>query len=74
MSSGSTQYTVFVNDEPRQVSEMTTVLDIMDTLKLVEIKGVAVALNSSVISKNEWQAKNLIQGDRILIIRATQGG
>jgi sulfur carrier protein len=46
----------------------------MDTLKLVEIKGVAVALNSSVISKNEWQAKNLIQGDRILIIRATQGG
>lgn len=36
--------------------------------------GIAVALNQQVIPKLQWQKTAICPGDRILIIKATQGG
>ena len=74
MSNASTGFTVYVNDEPRQVSCVATLLTVMQELKLADSKGVAVALNAAVLPKSQWQMQVLSQSDRILIIRATQGG
>jgi len=74
MSNASTGLTVYVNDEPRQVSCAATLLTVMQELKLADSKGVAVALNAAVLPKSQWQTQVLGQSDRILIIRATQGG
>ena len=74
MSNASTGLTVYVNDEPRQVSCVATLLTVMQELKLADSKGVAVALNAAVLPKSQWQMQVLSQSDRILIIRATQGG
>jgi sulfur carrier protein len=74
MSNASTGFTVYVNDEPRQVSCAETLLTVMQELKLADSKGVAVALNAAVLPKSQWQTQVLGQSDRILIIRATQGG
>lgn len=38
------------------------------------IKGVAVALNDTVIPKANWSSMTLNQNDQITIIKATQGG
>jgi sulfur carrier protein len=74
MSNASTGFTVYVNDEPREVSRAATLLTVMQDLKLDDSKGVAVALNAAVLPKSQWQTQVLSQSDRILIIRATQGG
>ncbi len=37
-------------------------------------KGIAVALNSSVVPRINWQIQFLKQNDEVLIIKATQGG
>ncbi len=37
-------------------------------------KGIAVAINNSVIPKQEWDQTFINNNDNILIIKATQGG
>ena len=37
-------------------------------------KGIAIAINDNVIPRAEWETKNILQHDNILIIKATQGG
>ena len=37
-------------------------------------KGIAVAVNNSVVPKAEWQKKVLNENYKITIIKATQGG
>ncbi len=37
-------------------------------------KGTAVAVNNSVVSKPEWETFLLKENDKVLIIKATQGG
>ncbi|WP_158962254.1 sulfur carrier protein ThiS [Myroides fluvii] len=37
-------------------------------------KGIAVAVNATVISKSDWSTYLLSEADDILIITATQGG
>lgn len=36
--------------------------------------GMAVAVNESVVTKEKWTEQELEEGDRVEIIRATQGG
>jgi sulfur carrier protein len=37
-------------------------------------RGIAVALNGSVVPRTEWPATQLNPGDNIEIVRARQGG
>jgi sulfur carrier protein len=39
-----------------------------------EMRGVAVALNGEVVMKSKWSQMVLNDGDKIEVIRATQGG
>jgi len=38
------------------------------------VKGIAVALNETIVSKTLWSETHLKPNDKILIITATQGG
>lgn len=37
-------------------------------------KGIAIAVNEKVIPRNEWAIFKLQNNDRVLMIKATQGG
>ncbi len=66
--------TIRLNDEPRTFAGATTVADVLRELGLADRKGVAVAVNNSVVPRAAWPTHALAEGDRVLIIRATQGG
>jgi sulfur carrier protein len=66
--------TFLVNGERRFLAEFPTVARLLDDLRVRELKGVAVALNGAVVPRAEWPARALSQDDRVLVIRATQGG
>jgi sulfur carrier protein len=38
------------------------------------IKGIALAVNDSVVPKSKWAECSLQSGDKVLIVEATQGG
>lgn len=37
-------------------------------------QGIAVAINNKVITKTQWENTRICDQDRVVIIRATQGG
>ena len=66
---------VFVNDEPRDIAQAdATVEALMRVSGLPSLDGVAVAVNDGVVPRPQWTARSLNDGDRVLVIRATQGG
>ena len=65
---------VMVNDAPRQLGAAATVHALVAELGLADRKGVALAVNGSVVPRSAWTTQALADGDRVLVIRATQGG
>jgi sulfur carrier protein len=66
--------TIWVNQEEQQYDASMTLLNLLQQLEKAEKKGIAIAVNNSVIPKNDWQNLQLKNQDRITIITATQGG
>jgi len=66
--------TVFVNSNPIALTTVATLQQVLEEQHLHEQRGIAVAVNNNVIPKAEWQQKTLADNDKIVIIRATQGG
>ena len=64
---------ITINDQPHKTAA-PHLLGLMQELGLVEKKALALALNELVIPQEEWPLTPLAPGDRILLIRATQGG
>jgi len=66
--------TVHVNDQPRPLAAGAVLADLLRELGLAERKGVAIAINDEVVPRSAWTARALADGERILVIQATQGG
>jgi len=63
-----------VNDQPHELTVGAALVDLVGVLGLADRKGVAIAINDEVVSRTGWQERLLIEGDRVLVIQATQGG
>ena len=70
----ATSISVRVNDAPRTFASPLTLQEALQQIGIAERKGVAVAINDSVVPRREWSARPLNDGERLLIIQATQGG
>ena len=65
---------VFVNNELQTVEDNSSLIELMETLTMTTKKGIAVAINNSVVPKTKWSEYLLNSNDKVTIIRATQGG
>lgn len=65
---------VKLNNQTKIFEEQCTVQQLLDQIVPEKQKGIAVAVNKSVIPKINWQSHFLKQNDDVLIIKATQGG
>ncbi len=67
--------TIRVNGENEPLGEQTT-LDALLAEKTADTaqRGIAVALNGSVVPRAAWRATMLRAGDSVEIVRARQGG
>jgi len=65
---------IFVNNEKRDVTDLKTLSELLESVHLNLSKGIAVAINNQVVAKGEWSKALLKENDKITIIRATQGG
>ncbi|MDR0353018.1 MAG: sulfur carrier protein ThiS [Opitutaceae bacterium] len=66
--------TILVNDQPREIASGLTVEELVRDLGLAGRKGIAIAINDEVVPRASWTTRRLASGERVLVIRATQGG
>jgi len=66
---------ITLNGDPVELPERATLSEMMRNLgRDPEEKGIAVALNDSVVRRALWPRTQLSEGDEVEIITAFQGG
>ncbi|WP_431214287.1 sulfur carrier protein ThiS [Puia sp. P3] len=65
---------VSINQQKFQIHETGTLADVLPLLEIQQADGIAIAVNGAVIPRTEWPSCALKPGDRVFVIRATQGG
>jgi len=65
---------IYINNEPRDIAGNPSIADVLTTLDITARNGIAIAINNNVIPRAEWTGHSLRDEDRIMIIKATQGG
>lgn len=66
--------TIFVNDKPTQVENNISIVSLLKSMDIESFQGIAIGINDQVIPQSEWNSKLINENDKILIIRASQGG
>lgn len=64
---------VKINNKTTEIKG-STIYDLIEERGLSEKSGLAVAVNETVITKDEWKDYKLSENDAIIIIRPVQGG
>ena len=64
---------IIMNDTPIEISG-STLNHALSNSGISDLKGLAVAVNETVIPRTTWENFTLKENDTITIIRATQGG
>lgn len=66
---------IHINGITKQFQEETISISTLLTIEaIVQTEGVAVAVNNAVVPKMDWKDFQINNNDKILIIRAAQGG
>ena len=65
---------VLVNNQTIQTPANCTIDSLLPLLGVSDTRGIAVAVNEQVIAKANWYAYELLPEDKIILIKATQGG
>jgi sulfur carrier protein len=65
--------TIIINGEPTDVAEGLTVEQLLKDLA-VPTRGVAVAVDAEVVPRSSWGAFALVDGARVEVLIAVQGG
>ena len=65
---------ILLNDHNLEISETTSLDILLNDLGQDDLRGWAVAINEDVIPRQDFESTFLSEGDRVLLIQATQGG
>jgi len=63
-----------INNEIKTITENISAQQVFELLQIQNTNGYALAINNIVIPKTKWTETLLNEGDKILVIQATQGG
>ncbi len=64
---------IILNGEPREIENNTTVLELLELLKIKE-KVMAVAVNMNIVKKDDWESFTIKEGDKIELLHFVGGG
>ena len=64
---------LLVNDKPHHFPERTTVLRLLEELKL-PTRGIAVEVNQQIVPRDQHTERELADGDRLEIVSLVGGG
>ena len=65
---------ITVNNKQMIVPEGCTVKALCDIMNIKESDGAAIAVGMDVLTPSDYASRQLMEGDKVTIIRATCGG
>jgi sulfur carrier protein len=65
---------IYINDKEFDLIQEQPLSHVLETYALETGKGIAIAINNKIISRANWQDCIVKPNDKIIMIRATQGG
>lgn len=65
---------ISINNKQYPHTENKNLSDLFASLDIIAEKGVAVAVNEEIVPKSEWNNCIIKKQDKIILIKATQGG
>lgn len=65
---------IYCNGKSVAVCENANLHSLLVQTEFVDKKGIAVAVNNSVVTKQNWESYSLSENDKVLVISATKGG
>lgn len=65
---------VFVNDDIKEIPLGSSLHWLLNDIGMEDFSGWAIALNEEVVPYAEIKQKTLGDGDRLILVQATQGG
>ena len=66
--------TIYVNNKACELPAASAITGALQLLNIPPQNGMALAVNSNVIPRLEWNTHTLNENDKLIIIKATQGG
>lgn len=64
---------VWINGDARELASPASVTDALDAAELPQV-GVAVAVDGEVVPRAAWASTALVEGARVEVLTAVQGG
>lgn len=65
---------IYINDKEYALKQTQSLSELFQSLNINVEKGVAVAINNKVLPRTDWEKSILKKNDKIILIKATQGG
>lgn len=65
---------IVINQQPKDIPDQCSLQQLLTEVLNIPVAGLAVAVDQNVIPSTEWQAYVLREADKVMLIRATQGG
>ncbi|MCU4175206.1 sulfur carrier protein ThiS [Carboxylicivirga sp. N1Y90] len=65
---------ISVNGQEQNMPPSSTIFDVLNQIKQADTGGIAIAINDMVVPKSKWNSAQISDGDKVLIIKASQGG
>ncbi len=65
---------VNINSKTHELPEKSSINQALKHINMSDFNGTAVAVNGEVVSKKQWNSTIIKNNDKILVIRASQGG
>lgn len=66
---------VSLNGKPTTIdAQMSVAVLVTELAPETEGRGIAVAVNATVVPRSQWEQRTLKEGDRVEIVHAIQGG
>ena len=65
---------ITVNNQSLTLNGSSSVSQLLSAVLKIPGTGIAVAVNQAIVSKSDWTEYLLQPGDRVVLIKPTQGG
>jgi sulfur carrier protein len=65
---------IFLNQQSTDIPDQCSLQQLLTQVLNIPLGGLAVAIDQQVIPQSDWAGCSLQPGDKVMLIRATQGG
>ncbi len=66
--------TITLNGKELDIPQPSNILNLLALINQKDYGGIAIAINDMVVPKSKWDQSTIASGDKILLIKASQGG